>query len=236
MWIAAHPDDEAVAAPLLAAWCREQQARCTFLILTRGQAGVCLRVEGCLPDVATVRSAEAAAASQFFGADLILLSLPDGGGSAVPSWGSGVERLELVSRVEGYIRAIAPELVLTFDPRHGTTCHPDHRSVGSIVLDAIESVVPHPSLYFLETRVSILNDPFNIRFQSADAAALRYDANAVFTAGSAWDAVTADMRRHPSQFNQQWLAAIDNVPREDRAVFIAQAADTLARAVVMPCP
>jgi LmbE family N-acetylglucosaminyl deacetylase len=80
LWIAAHPDDEAVAAPLLSFWCKEEGARCTFLVFTRGDQGVCLESDGCSPDVATVRSAEEAAASQYFGAELILLTLPDGGG------------------------------------------------------------------------------------------------------------------------------------------------------------
>ncbi|MEO8034255.1 MAG: PIG-L family deacetylase, partial [Acidobacteriota bacterium] len=106
LWVAAHPDDEAVAAPLLAEWCREQHARCTFLILTRGQAGACLRAEGCLPDIATVRSAEAGAAAQYFDADLILLSLSDGGGSSAPAWASGPLRLDVVSTVGAYIRAV----------------------------------------------------------------------------------------------------------------------------------
>src|ERR1700756_5220565 len=74
MWIAAHPDDEALAAPLLGKWCREEHARCAFLILTRGEGGDCLRADGCHPDIASVRSAEEASASQYFGASLVLLT------------------------------------------------------------------------------------------------------------------------------------------------------------------
>src|SRR5580704_12319995 len=40
MWIGAHPDDEALVAPLLGKWCRGEKVRCAFLILTRGESGV----------------------------------------------------------------------------------------------------------------------------------------------------------------------------------------------------
>ena len=86
MWIAAHPDDEVLVAPLLARWCGDGRARCSLLTATRGEAGACLRPDGCLPDLASVRSAEAGSSSRYFGANAILLSLPDGGGAVPPPW------------------------------------------------------------------------------------------------------------------------------------------------------
>jgi LmbE family N-acetylglucosaminyl deacetylase len=238
LWIAAHPDDEAVAAPLLAEWCLREHARCTFLVLTRGQAGTCLRNGGCLPDIATVRAGESAAASEYFHANLILLSLPDGGGSAEPSWASGSERLAVVSQVSEYIAAVRPELILTFDPRHGTTCHPDHRATGSIVMDALAGSPSLSSLYLLETRVTVQSVPFGVRFDAADLDALRFSAAGTpgSPAQAPWAAITEDMKRHPSQFDNSWLTAIDNVLRSDRAVFIAPAEDALRREVGHGCP
>ena len=154
LWIAAHPDDEALAAPLLERWCVEEGARCGMLVLTRGEAGACLLPAGCHPDVRTLRSAEAAAASELFGADLILLRYPNGG----TAW----DRAEVAARVAGYIEAFHPDRILTFDPRH---------------------------------------------------------------------AIAADMQRHPSQFSQEWIAAVQNVPVAGRALFLAPAASILQQPV-----
>ena len=215
LWIAAHPDDEAIAAPLLAHWCRDNGARCTFLILTRGDKG----------GSSSVRSAEAGAASQSFGASLILLTLPDGGGASPPVWPH-----DLALTIARYIDAVHPELILTFDPRHGSTCHPDHRAVADTVLQAIPLVAFQPSVFLLETRVVIAPDPLSIRFRPATDAALRFNAD-----NETWNAIAADMQQHRSQFGDALIAAVQSVPHADRAVFIAPWAEVL-RDVVESCP
>jgi len=238
MWIAAHPDDEALVAPLLARWCGDGRARCSLLTATRGEAGPCLRPDGCLPDLASVRSAEAGAASQYFGANAILLSLPDGGGSVPPPWDIDAGGSPgLVVTIAGFIRAEAPELVLTFDPRHGTTCHPDHRAIAAVVLEAVKLLSTPPAVYLLETRLEVDAQPFALRFRSAAPAAIRFDANEPLaaTAGAAWNAIAADMERHPSQFDAAWLAAVSSVPTADRAVYIAPAA-TILKQPASTCP
>ncbi len=232
MWIGAHPDDEVLAAPLLARWCGDGRAHCTLLTATRGEAGPCLLPGGCLPDLASVRSAEAGASSQYFGANAILLSWPDGGGSLPPPWdiGAGGSR-ESVTTIAAFIRAAAPELVLAFDPRHGTTCHPDHRAIAAVVLEAVKLLDPAPEVYLLETTLAVDARPLTVHFRSAAPDALRFDAMTPLaaTGGPAWNAVTADMERHPSQFDADWIAAASSVPVADRAVYIAPAATILAR-------
>src|ERR1051326_7434197 len=213
LWVAAHPDDESLAAPLLSKWCREDHASCTFLVFTRGQQGDCVRAGGCLPDIASVRSSEEGAASQYFNASLVLLTLPDGGGAVPPSWHDDPN---LISTIAGYIDAIHPDLVLTFDPRHGTTCHPDHRAAADIVLEATNRLSFKPAVYLLETRLAIVSGPpISLVFSSASATASRYDAN------ESWDAVIADMERHSSQFDSQFITAARAVPESERAVYIA---------------
>ena len=208
LWIAAHPDDEVVAAPLLSFWCREQSARCAFLVFTRGEA------QG-LPDV---RAAEAGAAAQYFHADSIHLTLPDGGGANAPSWPA-----DLAETIAGYIAAVRPELILTFDPRHGTTCHPDHREVGRVVLDAVSRLSQRPEVWLLESRVSVA--PGVLRFSSASPAALRFDAV------SRWPEVTHVMALHPSQFDVNLLVAARNVATAERAVYLAPAEMILSETV-----
>jgi LmbE family N-acetylglucosaminyl deacetylase len=234
MWIAAHPDDEAIVAPLLGKWCRQERVRCAFLILTRGEGGSCLLSDGCHPDVASVRSAEAGSASQYFGASLILLTYPNTAGVAKPDWRtSSGDRPDVVTTVAHYIEAFHPALVLTFDPRHGTTCHPDHLETGAIVLDAVKLLSYEPDVDLLETRVTFASDPLIIGFAPAVAGLQRFDANEFLTSTQtpAWSEITADMERHPSQFDESWLAAIQNVPPADRAVYLAPAKVILAQQV-----
>jgi LmbE family N-acetylglucosaminyl deacetylase len=238
MWIGAHPDDEVSAAPLLAHWCGDGRARCILLTATRGEAGGCLLSGGCHPDLATVRSAEAGASSRFFSADAILLSLPDGGGVAPPPWDLAAGgSADLVTTLAAFIAAEAPAVVLTFDPRHGTTCHPDHRAIAAAVLEAVKRMSAPPDVYLLETRLHIDLQPAAVRFSSATPEATRFDANAPLAAMGApsWSALTEVMERYPSQFDASWLAAASNVPAADRAVFVAPAPAILTRPV-SACP
>lgn len=238
LWIGAHPDDEVLAAPLLARWCRDGRARCSLLTATRGGDGPCLLSGGCAPDLATVRSAEAGASSQYFGANAILLSWPDGGGMRPPPWdpGAGGSR-EAVATIAGFIRAEAPDVVLTFDPRHGTTCHPDHRAIAAVVLEAVGLVAAPPEVFLLESRLRIDADPFAIQFLPATSEGIRFDATTPLaaTGAPAWNAVEADMERHPSQFDGVWLAAVRDAPPTQRAVFLAPAPWILTRPV-SGCP
>jgi LmbE family N-acetylglucosaminyl deacetylase len=220
LWIGAHPDDEAVAAPLLSLWCREQRAKCTFLVLTRGEAGACLLPGGCHPDTATVRAAEAGAAAQYFLADSIHLTLPDGGGAVPPQWPP-----ELADTLARYIEAVQPELILTFDPRHGTTCHRDHRETGRLVLEASERLTFSPRIYLLESLVTVAPGGHVLRITSASPEALRFDAAA------RWPEVTHDMSLHPSQFDVNLTVAARNVATSERAVYLAPAETILGRPV-----
>lgn len=236
LWIAAHPDDEAVAAPLLAKWCLDEGARCGLLVLTRGEAGPCLLPSGCRPDVATTRSAEAGAASELFHAESILLRYADGGGVLPPRWHepSG-DRAPLSTRLAAHIAAFDPELVLTFDPRHGTTCHPDHRETGRLVLEAVEKLASPPAVYLLETHVTFAPGTGLPQFASALPDALRFDARALLQSGhEAWAAIAWDMERHPSQFTPEFVEAVRNL--SERAVFIAPAENALQTSPGVTCP
>lgn len=214
MWIGAHPDDESVIAPLLAPLCRADDAKCSMIVLTRGEAGACLLPGGCQPDVATVRSAEAAAAAGYFHADLTLLALADGGGTLPPPWANDEA---LIARLALLIEAANPDAIFTFDPRHGTTCHPDHRATADLVLAAVLRLPHPPAIYLLETRVR--PDAAALHFEPAlqSRSLIRFDATAT------WQAIIDDMKRHPSQFDAAWLAAIDGVPASERAVWVGAA-------------
>ncbi|HEX7708615.1 MAG TPA: PIG-L family deacetylase, partial [Thermoanaerobaculia bacterium] len=218
-------------------WCLDDEARCGLLVLTRGESGGCVLVGGCLPDVASTRSSEAGAASELFRADLILLRYPDGGGLLPPLWSQVPgDQPALVARIAAHIEAFAPELVLTFDPRHGTTCHPDHRETGRLVLEAVQLLEVQPKVYLLETYVTLTPDGGAPQFMAALPEALRFDATQLLRSGDeAWAAVTWDMERHPSQFTTEFMDAVRHVPQDQRAVFIAPA-EIAMQQTVTACP
>jgi len=244
LWVGAHPDDEVLAAPLLAMLCLEQKAHCSFLVLTRGEAGVCVVPEGCDRSLAAIRGGEEAEAAEWFGADLLLLRYPDGRASADGSfepWESLAGGHDaLISSIAGFIRASGADLVVTFDPRHGSTCHPDHRATGALVIEALESLHPTPELYLLETRVDVETQPLEIRFTPAAGPSdgvSRIDANVVFPAigRTGWEAMIEDMRLHRSQFSADWIAAVTNTPEADRALFLSRASVALESSAIREC-
>ncbi|HKV08026.1 MAG TPA: PIG-L family deacetylase [Thermoanaerobaculia bacterium] len=245
LWVGAHPDDEVLAAPLLARLCLDEGLRCSFLVLTRGEKGPCLLPGGCRPDLAAVRSAEMAGAARLFGADLILWSLPDAGsgqdGSAGTWDAASGSHAALVASVRKVLSRTRPDVVLTFDPRHGSTCHLDHRAAGSLVLEAVSRVEKRPAVYLLETRLVLTSAPVTVRFQPAALArdgVFAFDGNAPLasTARPAWEMTNRDVLIHASQFDAPLRRAIRRVPSAQRAVFLGPADLLLSAADVWTCP
>ena len=237
LWIGAHPDDEVLASPFLGVACKESGARCTFLVMTRGEAGNCGLPEGCLPDLGTVRAAEMRAASEIFGAQLIQWRLPNTNAptpfAAEMAWEdvSG-GREELLSRIRGVIDAIKPTTIVTFDPAHGSTCHPEHRAVASLVLDATHG--SDAKLLLIETRIQFLENGF--LFSSAvQRPSLRLDgARKLSPEGRLpWDYLLLDVQQHRSQFTPEQIQLLREVPREQRYVDFAEPS---AAPTVSPCP
>ena len=230
MFVGAHPDDETMAAPLLGRLCAEMGRRCSLLVATRGESGLCRLPGGCLPDLGTVRTREMQAAAALFGAALTQWDLPDLPGpdpeTVRAAWAarSGGD-VALVMRIAGEIAASASQAVVTFDPRHGSTCHPAHRALGSLVLDALARLGSFaPTAFLLETRVERLEDAEAVRFSPfvpEDLRAFAFDATLArggAAAGTAWDFVIGDARAHPSQFDPTFLQALSLVPDSDREV------------------
>ena len=134
--VAAHPDDiEFGAAGTVARWVGEG-AEVRYLLMTRGDKG------SDNPDadpvaLAALREGEQRAAAAEIGVTAVdFLGEPDG--QVEPS-------LRLRERVTRAIRAFRPEIVMSHDPtvlfvNNEWINHPDHRAVGTVVVDA---VFPH---------------------------------------------------------------------------------------------
>lgn len=235
LWVGAHPDDEVLLAPLLGELCGEGKHRCALVVATRGENGAYRLPGGCHPDLATVRTAEMRAAAQLFGARLLQGSLPDVFGpdpAAVRrAWAdaAGGED-QLLDRLAGAIDGVAPRTIISFDPRHGTTCHNAHRALGRLVLRAVARLSqPAPEVFLLESRVRIAPEGTSIRFSAAapgDPELLRFDGNTPLRPGpgTAWDYLLDDARRQPSQFEAAFLSSLLAVPPTHREVYLLPAA------------
>lgn len=239
IWIGAHPDDEVLLAPTLARLCLRERVACHFLVLTRGEAGICLLPSGCEPDVATVRAHEMQAAAALFSASLTQWTLPDGGGTTGWSAASGGHSA-LLSRLRAFIEEQDPDLILTFDPRHGSTCHGDHRSAGELVIEAYATLLSQPALVLLETRATVTAAPPFVRFAPAGTVKDGLFADAATSdigdARGTWSYAAADAALHASQFANESVTALRRMRPQERVVYFAPAAMALDSDEIFTCP
>src|SRR4051812_35928164 len=129
----AHPDDERVIGPLLSKLARE--GRETHLVIaTDGAKGVTDFAK--IPagaQLAAARTKEAQCAATRLGVrQLHILGLPDGGLASFEELG------KLRSGLAKIIDSLKPAVIITFGPEGGTG-HPDHRLVGNVTTQIIES-------------------------------------------------------------------------------------------------
>lgn len=129
----AHPDDERVIGPLLSKLARE--GRETHLVIaTDGSKGVrdFAKIPAG-PELAAARTKEATCAANRLGVrQLHILGLPDGGLASFDVLG------KLRSGLAAIIDSVKPAVIITFGPEGGTG-HPDHRLVGDVTTQIVES-------------------------------------------------------------------------------------------------
>lgn len=208
LWIAAHPDDEALVAPLLVT--ADSPA---LLVFTRGEHGLCYLPGGC-SDLGAVRAAEMARAAGLLHAHLTLWTLSDTGTDVEATWSAEAGgRAELIRRIESVIAAEKPTVIYTFDPNHGSTCHTAHLAAGALAREgAAESGVP---VVFVETLVEFAGNDFLFRPATGDAV--------TFDASRTWDALVADAETHASQFSPEQIESLRNTPAAQRRVWLSTA-------------
>lgn len=133
MWIAAHPDDELFAGALLARSSLVHGNPTFLLVLTHGDGGECGAAEGCGPSLGKFREKELQQAAAyyraglehrwFFNAPLPVSSFPSPE-ELLARWNRQGDPLGVVTAA---IRRFKPDLILTFEPTHGATGHPEHQ-------------------------------------------------------------------------------------------------------------
>lgn len=139
----AHPDDERVIGPLLSKLARE--GRETHLVIaTDGSKGV--RDFARIPagaQLAAARAKEAQCAASRLGVrQLHMLGLPDGGLASFEELG------KLRTRLVAIIDSLKPAALITIGPEGGTG-HPDHRLVGNVVTQIVQSEPRYASIDLL---------------------------------------------------------------------------------------
>jgi LmbE family N-acetylglucosaminyl deacetylase len=125
--IVAHPDDIEFYCAGTVLQLTGRGAAVAFLLATSGDKGTRDAAHS-LVELARIREAEQVAAARRLGVQAVsFLRHPDA---------ELVESLDLRGEFVAAIRAVKPDLLLTFDPTPGYRYHPDHRVVGRVALDA----------------------------------------------------------------------------------------------------
>ena len=120
----------------------------------------------------------------------------------------------LVDRIVATIVQQNPSVVYTFDPNHGSSCHPAHRAIGALVIEALARVgQAAPHVAFVETVINYL--PNGFAFSSATDEAIAIDAK------QTWHYLVEDVSVHASQFTTAQIDALRTIDAAERAVFLA---------------
>ena len=143
MAVFAHPDDERVVGPLLSRLSRDGRT-VHLVIATDGSRGV--RDHAGIPagpSLAAARTRESECAAKRLGVkQLHLLGLEDGGLASFATLG------RLRTELSRIIDEVKPATVITFGPEGGTG-HPDHRLVGNVTTQIVQSDDRHRAIDLL---------------------------------------------------------------------------------------
>jgi LmbE family N-acetylglucosaminyl deacetylase len=178
-----------------------------MVVMTRGENG---------GDPA-IRSTEMQRAADLFRAHLDLWDFGDVMMNVDAVWSAEAGGHDaLVQRLVAEIIQENPTVIYTFDPNHGSSCHPAHLETGALVIEALARLGPAaPRLMFVETTITYLQEGF--LFGSATPDAIAIDARPT------WHFLVDDVAIHASQFTSAQLDALRNIPDSERTVFLATA-------------
>jgi LmbE family N-acetylglucosaminyl deacetylase len=217
--ITAHPDDESLVAPLLGSYCAAAST-CKLLVITRGENGDCALDDASCTSLGDRRAAELTAAAAILHTQLEQWSLPDVMADVTTNWGG---HDAVVERLKVAINNFNPTVVITFDPAHGTTCHPAHRAIGQLAADAAGT----RPLFFIETRARLSDDGRYLLTRAVTGASHLF----FFDVSASWHFIGDDMRAHASQFTYD---AVDSVlATADKTIVLMPAGGVAAYDV--PC-
>src|SRR5438128_3354296 len=180
-----------------------------MLVFTHGERGDCSIPSGCGSSLGDLRAVEMQTAANFFHSHLTLWDLPDVMENVAATWGGET----LVPQIRAVITAERPSVVYTFDPTHGSTCHPAHRAVAALVIEAIARMgSTAPRLVLVETAVAFQGTGFVFSNASPDAESR--------DVGADWDYLVKDAEIHASQFTAQQIDALQQTSIDQQRVWL----------------
>lgn len=188
--ILAHPDDpEFFCGATIARWTQHGHL-VDYCLLTRGDKGVREIIVDPM-ELARTREVEQRNAADCLGVrDLKFLDYYDG--YIVPD-------LEIRKAVVRIIRQYKPDIVVTSDPTHifgeNSINHPDHRSAGQIVVDAVFPAVGNP-LYFYDLMHDEGLEPHSIKELWLS---LTSQANITIDVTKTWETKIQALHHHVTQ-------------------------------------
>ncbi|MCZ7582398.1 MAG: PIG-L family deacetylase [Deltaproteobacteria bacterium] len=143
MWVAAHPDDESIAGPILSKAAAYGDP-IYMLVLNHGDGGECNLPEGCLPTLADVRGKELAKVAELYGATLQhewywnaplpTETFPKRHEIARKWRREGGDPTVVVAKA---IRDFRPDVVFALSPIRGGTGHPEHQLAGRFAMAGV---------------------------------------------------------------------------------------------------
>jgi LmbE family N-acetylglucosaminyl deacetylase len=211
LFVFAHPDDEIIAAPMIAGLAR-RGVPVVLALATAGDRGA--PPDGSIaagPALAAVRTAEAQCSAQALGiASLRFLGFGDGtlGEQTRPT---GIRLAALARVVRALITEVQPRAVISWGPDGGYG-HPDHRLISAVTSEVVLGNADGPPLLYVGLPADAIaahpprlmpwtgTDPallsIRIGFSAADAAASRTAAlchKSQFAGPAAVDAIIAEI-------------------------------------------
>lgn len=222
--VSAHPDDEGLFAPLMAEACRFNGGTCHMVVAAEAKSPGCGRTiqledrDKCSALRRMETRASAAnlnATYEFYGWRDAMAPWNDAGlDQNISEWAHEAGgRDKLVGRIARTLQEFKPDFVLGFDPRHGTTCHPGHRAIVLLMLEARDTLpaLERPQVW-LESDFAVptttppallpIIESFGIaRWPGDKAPATWVDGNFALPDGrTGWDFIVEALRLNATQF------------------------------------
>ena len=135
----------------------------------------------------------------------------------------------LVQKIGDEIARLAPDAIITFDPRNGVTCHPDHRATAAALIVALKNrpLVSAAQTWLLATR--LVTDGRDL----ASTAWIGHEPYAADPAAKTlavapwWQYVAETLRAHQSQFQPSTVEKFEAAPTDKRIVSVLALRDVV---------
>jgi LmbE family N-acetylglucosaminyl deacetylase len=136
----------------------------------------------------------------------------------------------LIATIRGVIDTVDPDLLITFDPRHGGSCHAEHRVVAALTLEALRRSGRRPMV--------LVSEGYSPPPRFQDPRLLSFDATVASrsTGTDAWGFITSNLSQHPSQITPGDLAAYTTVPAPLRRAYFLRGEGLVADSRYRVCP